>query len=278
MVLRISLEAEHKMIMAGGYPAIYEIGKNFRNEGSDSTHIQEFTMLEWYKAYEDLEYNIELTERIIKTIAQDVVGKMQFVVKDSEGKDVEIDLGKKWERVSFNDLIKKNTGWNPEGSTRGDIEEYALKFGFDKKELSNISDGNLLDFIYKKSSRKKIINPTFVMNYPGSLKPLAIQNEDGTAEVVQLVIAGAEVTNQYAELVDPVKQTELLNAQAKMKEGGDAEAMDYNEDFLVAMEHGMPPMTGFGMGIDRLVAILTEQSNLRDTVFFPIVKPEPRSL
>ncbi|MCK5022229.1 MAG: lysine--tRNA ligase [Candidatus Pacebacteria bacterium] len=272
MVLRISLEAELKMIMGGGYPAVYEIGKNFRNEGSDSTHMQEFTMLEWYKAYKNLGYNLELTERMIKIIAKDIIGKMQFKIKDSNDNEVEVDLDTKWKKIRFNDLVKENTGWNPKGSSRKEIEENALKLGFDKKEIANISDGNLLDFIFKKSSRNKIINPTFVTHYPGSLKPLAIQNEDGTAEVAQLIIAGAEITNQYAELVDPVIQKELLEKQAELKKSGDRETMDLNNEFIEAMEYGMPPMTGFGMGIDRLVAILTEKSNLRDTVFFPIMR------
>jgi lysyl-tRNA synthetase class 2 len=133
--------------------------------------------------------------------------------------------------------------------------------------------GNLLDYIYKRSSRAKIINPTFVTNFPGDLKPLAQQNTDGTAQVAQLIIAGAEITNQYAELVDPTVQRALLESQSKAKEGGDKEAMELDERFLTAMEHGMPPMTGFGMGIDRLVAILTNQKNCRDVIFFPIMRP-----
>ncbi len=273
MVLRISLEAELKMIMAGGYPAVYEIGKNFRNEGSDSTHMQEFTMLEWYKAYKNLNYNLELTERMVKTLAKDVVGKMQFKIVGANDKEVEIDLDKEWKRIKFNDLILENTGWNSEGANREEIEENALKLGFDKNEMTKISDGNLLDFIFKKSSRPKIVNPTFVTHYPGALKPLAMQNEDGTAEVAQLIIAGAEITNQYTELVDPVAQKVLLEKQTELKEAGDSETMDYNNEFIDAMEYGMPPMTGFGMGIDRLVAILTEKPNLRDTVFFPIMRP-----
>jgi lysyl-tRNA synthetase class 2 len=140
--------------------------------------------------------------------------------------------------------------------------------------MKKTGDANLMDFIFKKSSRHKIIHPTFVTNYPGGLKPLAQQHEDGTADVAQLVIAGAEITNQYAELVDPLKERELLEAQAAAKEAGDEEAMEVNEDFLTAMEHGMPPMTGFGMGIDRLVAILTEQKNLRDVIFYPIMRPK----
>lgn len=273
MVLRISLEAELKTIMVAGYPAVYEIGKNFRNEGSDPTHIQEFTMLEWYKAYASLEYNLNLTEKMIKTLASEVIGKTNFKIVDTNEKEVEIDLDQEWRRVNFNDLIKENTGWNPEGASREEIEEQAFKLGFEKGDLEKTSDGNLLDFIFKKSSRHKIINPTFVLNYPASLKPLAIQNEDGTAEVAQLIIAGAEITNQYAELIDPVIQKKLLDKQAEQKQKGDKEAMEMNSEFIEAMEYGMPPMTGFGMGIDRLVAILTEQANLRDTIFFPIMRP-----
>ncbi|MCK5589194.1 MAG: lysine--tRNA ligase [Candidatus Pacebacteria bacterium] len=274
MVLRISLEAEHKMVMAGGYPAVYEIGKNFRNEGSDSTHIQEFTMIEWYKAFEGLEYNLKITEKIIKHLAKNIMKKSVFEIQDLEDKKVKINLSGKWKRVKFNDLIKKYAKINPQKATREELEKKAMEFGGNLKDISRMSLGNLLDFIYKKSARKKIINPTFVMNYPQELKPLAIQNEDGTAEVAQLVIAGAEITNQYAELVNPIKQRELLKKQVKARKAGDKEAMSMNNEFLEAMEHGMPPMTGFGMGIDRLVAILTEQGNLRDTILFPIVKPE----
>jgi lysyl-tRNA synthetase, class II len=144
----------------------------------------------------------------------------------------------------------------------------------EKSEAGKAGRGNLLDFIYKKSSRPKIINPTFVIDFPGELKPLAQQDkEQGTAKVAQLIVGGAEITNQYAELINPLAQRELLIAQTKAREQGDEEAMEIDEEFLSAMEHGMPPMTGFGMGIDRLVAILTEQRNLRDVIFFPIMHP-----
>jgi len=148
------------------------------------------------------------------------------------------------------------------------LEQKAIEFGEDKKEVKKLLLGNLLDVIYKRSARKNIKNPTYVLHYPSSVKPLAIQNEDGTAEVAQLVIAGAEITNQYAELVNPIVQRKLLEEQSEAKKIGDEETMDMNEEFLEAMEHGMPPMTGIGYGIDRLVAIFTEQSNLRDTVFY----------
>lgn len=272
MVLRIALELPHKMLMASGFGGVYEIGKNFRNEGSDPTHIQEFTMLEWYSAYHGLEDNIKWTEQLIKRCAK-LTGKNVFTVTDGDGKTIKIDLGGKWPRVEFKDLVCKNAKLDITKADRAEIIAKAIEWGMDNKEAEKTGDANLLDFIYKKSSRNKIVNPTFVMNYPGNLKPLAQQNPDGTASVCQLIIAGAEITNQYTELVDPVRQRDLLETQAKAKARGDAEAMEVDEDFLTAMEHGMPPMTGFGMGIDRLMAILTEQDNLRETIFFPILKP-----
>ncbi len=277
IVLRISLEAEHKMIMAGGYPAVYEIGKNFRNEGSDPTHMQEFTMIEWYRAYRGLEYNIELTEKMLKNIAKKIIGKTKFEIEDFSGKIVEIDFGKKWEKIEFNDLVKKYANIDLQTATREEIEAKAIELGEKSKEAKKMSKWNLMDSIWKKSARKKIVNPTWVTRYPGNLKPLAIQNENGTAEVAQLVMAGFELSNHYAELVDPIAQKKLLEEQVKAKFEGDAEAMEMNNSFIEAMEYGMPPMTGTGIGIDRLVGIFTEQNNLRDTVFFPLMKPKGES-
>jgi len=273
MVLRISLEIEHKILMTGGFNRIYEIGKNFRNEGSDPTHIQEFTMIEWYAAYMSIKENMDLTENLLRGLAKDVMKKSVFTVYDKDGNETQVDFEKTWDRVNFADLLKHNAGLDMFSASPQEIKEKAKEFGMDSKEISKTGKANLLDFIYKKSSRNKIIHPTFVMNYPTDLKPLAAQNGDGTANMCQLIIAGAEITNQYQELVDPVAQRELLENQSKAKEAGDEEAMSVNEEFLTAMEHGMPPMTGFGMGIDRLVAILTEQKNLRDTIFFPIMRP-----
>ena len=272
MVLRISLEIEHKMLMTAGFNKIYEIGKNFRNEGSDPTHIQEFTMMEWYASYMNLQENMDLTEELLRSIAKDVMGKDIFTVYDKDGEAVEVDFSKKWDRVNFADLLKENAGLDMFSADLDEVKDKALEYGMGKDEVIKTGKANLLDFIYKKSSRNILIHPTFVMNYPTDLKPLAEQNGNGTANMCQLIIAGAEVTNQYQELVDPIAQRNLLENQAKAKEDGDEEAMSVNEEFLTAMEHGMPPMTGFGMGIDRLVAIMTEQKNLRDTIFFPIMR------
>lgn len=274
MVLRISLELEHKMVMAGGYPRIYEIGKTFRNEGSDPTHIQEFTMIEWYAAFETLEQNIQWTENLLKHLARDIFGKTLYSVYDENDNRIEIDFDGTWERVRFGDLLLKNAGLDMATATRHDIESVAEKWGMGTDEISTTGTANILDFIYKKSSRHTIIHPTFVTDYPGELKPLAQQNADGTARVAQLIIAGAEITNQYAELVNPIRQRELLTSQSQARANGDDEAMDIDEGFLTAMEHGMPPMTGFGMGIDRLLAIFSEQKNLRDVILFPMVRPK----
>lgn len=274
MVLRISLELEHKMMMVAGYNRIFEIGKNFRNEGSDPTHIQEFTMMEWYAAYETLETNMQWTEDLIRGIARDVMGKMTFWVTDKQDQKHEIDLDGVWPRVTFAELLQQYADLDMFSASLEEIQEKARALGMSSEEIATTGKGNLLDFIYKKTARGTLIQPTFVMNYPSDLKPLAQQNGDGTASVAQLIIAGAEITNQYAELVNPMIQRELLQDQATAKAGGDAEAMDIDERFLTAMEHGMPPMTGFGMGIDRLVALLTEQDNLRDVIFFPIMRPK----
>jgi lysyl-tRNA synthetase class 2 len=273
MVLRIALELDHKIIMVGGYNRVYEIGKMFRNEGSDPTHMQEFTMIEWYASYETLDTNIAWTETLIRSLAKNIIGKTTFTVYDKEGNSIEVDFEGNWPRISFGQLLLDNANINITTISLDEARTEAMKWGMSEEEARTMGRGNLLDHIYKKSSRPKIINPTFVTNFPGDLKPLAQQNVDGTASVTQLVIAGAEITNQYAELVNPITQRELLLAQMKARESGDKEAMEIDERFLTAMEHGMPPMTGFGMGIDRLVALFTEQKNIRDVVFFPIMRP-----
>jgi lysyl-tRNA synthetase, class II len=274
MVMRIAVELSHKIVTASGMQRVYEFAKTFRNEGSDPTHLQEFTMLEWYAAYESLETNMRWTEEMLRGVARDVVGKTIFTVYDKSGNGVEVDFEKEWPRVRFPDLLKQNANFDMFAATDDEIRAEAIKWGMEESEAAKTGKGNLLDHIFKKSTRCNIIHPTFVLDYPSDLKPLAQQNGDGTAKVYQLIMGGAELNNAYAELVDPLIQRELLEAQAAAKAGGDEEAMQVDERFLTAMEQGMPPMTGFGMGIDRLVAILTDQKNIRDVVLFPITKSD----
>ena len=275
MHLRIALELEHKMMMIAGYSGVYEIGKCFRNEGSDPTHHQEFTMLEWYQAYASLGTNMRWMETLIKKLAR-LTGKDTFVVYNNEGKGVEISFSGTWPVVSFGDLVKQYAKIDIQRATRKEIEAKAKAYGMSTKEIATKGDANLLDFVYKKSARDKIINPTFVTGYPSDLIPLAQKNPDGTAEMYQLVVGGAEIVKSFAELVDPMVQRELLERQAQFKAGGDKEAMDVDERFLRAMEYGMPPMTGCGMGIDRLMAILCSQKSLKDVIFFPLMRDESK--
>ena len=273
-VLRIALELPLKMVLGGGMERVFELGKCFRNEGSDPSHLQEFTMLEWYAAYENLATNLEWTKELLQTVTKKVFGTTQFELKNREGETLQIDFSAPWAEVSFAEVIKKSTGIDMSSASLEELKTYAQQeLKVPSKDLSKMSRGNILDQIFKKTARRHLQQPTVVQYYPSDLKPLARPRADGTAECYQLVIAGWEVVNSYGELIDPVIQRQLLEVQAQAKAAGDAEAMEVDENFLRAMETGFPPMTGFGMGIDRLFALLTQQSNLRDVVLFPLLRP-----
>jgi len=271
-VLRIALELQHKIVCSGGLERVFEIGKCFRNEGSDPSHLQEFTMIEWYAAYADIEQNKEWTESMLKQICNNVLGTTEITVLDKEDQPHVIDFGKPFASVRFPELLKTHADLDMLTATDEEVIVKAHEVGVDTVE--GVGRANLLDDIYKKTARPKIMQPTFVLDYPEDLKPLAAPNGDGTASCFQLLIAGWEIVNAYGELIDPAVQRELLERQASAKAAGDDEAMDIDERFLKAMEHGFPPMTGFGMGIDRLVALLTAQPNLRDVVLFPTMRSE----
>lgn len=271
--LRIALELDLKRAIGGGMERVFEIGKNFRNEGIDPSHLQEFTMLEWYAVYEDIEENKKWTEELFHRLTEKVFKKTVIMVVDTEGNETEIDFGKKFDEKRFPDLIKEYTGLDMVSASMEEIQSVAKGLGI---ETEGIGRGNLLDDIYKKTARPNLIQPTFVYDYPEELKPLATPNGDGTASCFQLVINSWEIVNSYGELIDPQVQRRLLEEQAQAKSDGDEEAMEVDEVFLKAMEHGFPPMTGSGFGIDRLTAIFTGQPNLRDVVLFPTVKPEQK--
>ncbi len=271
-VLRIALELDLKRACSGGFERIFEIGKNFRNEGSDPSHLQEFTMLEWYAAYKDIETNKKWTQEMIQKVMTKVLGTTKVKILDKDEKEIEVDFGGEFKEVRFPDLLEKYANLDMFTASDKEIRAKAKEVGVDK--IDGVGRANLLDDIYKHTARPNMIQPTFVMDYPEDLKPLAAPNGDGTASCFQLLVGGWEIVNAYGELIDPQVQRSLLEKQAEARAGGDDEAMEIDEVFLKAMEHGFPPMTGNGMGIDRFVTLITTQSNLRDVVLFPTMLPE----
>ncbi len=269
-------ELWHKMAVVGGYEKVFEIGRVFRNEGIDPSHLQEFTMVEHYGCYWDYEDNMKFTERMFDWIMDKLLGTKKVQMKDRDGNEVEIDFTTPWPRLKFTDLIEKDCGIQVlDYDNAEDLLEEIKKKGIQIQDAEKMGYGNLVDHLYKKVSRPKLIQPCFVVQHPLSTKPLARVNDDDPrlCDTYQLLVNTWEIVNAYSELVDPIDQRDRLTSQAMAKAGGDEEAMMMNEDYLLAMEHGMPCMSGFGMGIDRLVALLTKQENLKDTVLFPLMKP-----
>ena len=272
--LRIAPELDLKMAVVGGIERVFEFATNFRNEGMDPSHLQEFQELEWYCAYEDFETGIKWTEEMLRTVLPEATGKSVFTMFDKAGAAHEVDFSKPFERITFKDLLAK-VGVDI-FADKETLVKKAIEVGVDPAEAKTRSRGNLVDDIYKKTIRPTLIQPLFITHHPADLKPLARKNDADPrlADSYQLLMAGWEVVNAYSELVDPLEQRKALEEQAHDKAAGDAEAMEVNEEYLTAMEHGMPPITGWGMGIDRLVTLVTGQRNLRDVVLFPLLKSE----
>jgi len=277
MYLRIAPETYLKRCIVGGYDRVYEFAKCFRNEGIDPSHLQEFTMLEYYASYWDFQDNMDFTEAMIKQVLQKLSGTTKVQTLDRDGNAQEIDFGGKWPRLNFAELIKKDSGidilehYSDAKSLLEAIKAKNIKI----EKAETMGYGNLCDALYKKVSRPHLIQPCFVIRHPVDTKPLARRSDEDPrlADTFQLLVNTWEVINAYSELVDPIDQRQRLERQSDAKDAGDEEAMPMDEDYLYAMEHGMPPMSGWGMGIDRFTALLTQQDNLKDTVLFPIMKP-----
>ncbi|MDH3324926.1 MAG: OB-fold nucleic acid binding domain-containing protein, partial [Candidatus Peregrinibacteria bacterium] len=218
-VLRIALELDQKRIVGGGLERVFEIGRCFRNEGIDPSHLQEFTSIEWYCAYDTLQNHEEWIEELFHRIAERVFGKKVFQILDKDEKFVDVDLAQKFGRVTFAELLKKHAKIDMFNISDEDLRKEAKKLGIE--DVDNRGRGNLLDDIYKQTARPLLIQPTFVVDWPSDLKPLARPNGDGTSDVSQLLIAGWEITNGYGELIDPVVQRQLLEDQQKAKNAGD---------------------------------------------------------
>lgn len=275
LYLRIAPETYLKRAVVGGFTKVFEIARCFRNEGMDATHLQDFTMIEGYAAFYNYKDNMKFLREMLQSIILKLFGTLVINVGDKE-----VDLSGEWEDVSFRDLILRYSDI--------DIKLYDTKEKLLKKireehieidsevPLENLGYGNLVDQLYKKVARVHIVKPIFLTEHPISLSPLARANdEDPTiTDRFQLVINGAEIINAYSELVDPEEQARRLEEQAKLKEQGDEEAMPMDYDYISAMEYGMPPISGWGMGIDRIVQLLTNSKNIKDVVMFPLMKPD----
>ena len=273
LFLSISPELYLKRLIVGGYNKVFTICKSFRNEGIDSFHNPEFTTMEYYAAYKNYEYHIWFTENLFREL------KKKLGLKDIieyQGKKISLKLP--FKRVEFRDLLLKETGIDIDKAN--DFEK--LKKEILDKKLTKVDIkglhhyGSLIDELYKRVVRPKIIQPTFLMHYPVEMIALAKRNEKDPSKInsVQLLIEGAEIVKSYDELNDPIDQEKRLKEQTNLLGKGDEEAMPMDEDFINALKVGMPPTAGYGLGIDRLVMILTNQPSIRDVILFPFMKPE----
>lgn len=271
--LRIAPEVYLKQVVAGGFPRVFEVAKCFRNEGMDASHLQEFTQVEWYASYWNFEDNIKFFSDFIRSIVKYMLGGQTISVNGEE-----FDISKDFVRVNYAEEINKVLGFDvlPLQENLEELKKQVVATGlFDEDEIIYLkSAGAVVDYVYKRKIRPEIVNPTILYNYPACLVPLARRSDadNRVIEMFQFLINGEELCKAYSELVDPVVQRATLEEQAKAKADGDEEAMDVDEDFLLAMEHGMPPMSGLGMGIDRLLVMLYSQPSIRDVVLFPIMK------
>lgn len=268
LFLRIADELYLKRLIVGGFDGVYEISKDFRNEGMDKAHNPEFTMLELYVAFKDYEWMMNLVEELFESVCHSVFGTFEFTF---EGK--QIAFNRPWKRIKYVEAIKDKTGVDVISASENDLKSLAKNIGIEVSGLH--SKAKLIDEIFSQEIEPELIQPTFVVDYPLSLSPLAKKHrsKEGLVERFEGYVAGREICNAFSELNDPVDQRKRFEDQVKMREAGDEEAHQVDEDFIRSMEYGMPPMAGLGIGIDRLVMLLTNQSSIRDVIFFPQMKP-----
>jgi lysyl-tRNA synthetase class 2 len=271
LYLRIATELHLKRLIVGGFEKVFELGRIFRNEGISTRHNPEFTSIEVYQAYADYSDMMDLTEALITTVTQEVLGSLKITYQDQE-----IDLTPPWRRVTMHDVVKEKSGLDfTQFATVEEAKAAAKQAGLhdiDKCE----SIGRVLNEAFEQTVEETLIQPTFILDYPVEISPLAKphRSKHGLVERFELFIVGRETANSFSELTDPLDQRDRLDAQAKRKAAGDLEAQGVDEDFLTALEYGMPPTGGLGIGIDRLVMLLTNSPSIRDVIAFPLLKPE----
>ena len=268
--LRIAPELYLKELVVGGFPRVYELGRNFRNEGIDMTHNPEFTMLEFYAAYETAASQMVFVEKMMKALVKSFLRGTKIKFGEAT-----IDVSKKFTVTSFLDLFKRYASIESPGTmSRDDWELSAERFGVRVEPHDSIE--KIMDNVYKKTCRPKIIQPTFIVDYPAGFSPFAKKQETnpGLIDRFQLVIAGIEMVNAFSELNDPLEQNARYEEQDKKKKGGEGDVSPSDEDYLEAIEYGLPPAGGVGIGIDRLVMILSDTRNIREVILFPTMRPK----
>ena len=271
LYLRIATELYLKRLIVGGFEGVYEIGKNFRNEGMDRTHNPEFTCMEIYVAYKDYNWMMEFTEKMIEKICLDVNGTTEVKVGDNI-----INFKAPYKRVTMLGAIKEHTGYDLTGMNEEQIREVCKKLNMEIDDT--MGKGKLIDEIFGEFCEGTYIQPTFITDYPIEMSPLTKKHRDNPelTERFELMVNGKELANAYSELNDPIDQEERFIDQMKLADKGDDEAMIIDQDFLRALQYGMPPTSGIGIGIDRLVMLMTGKTFIQEVLFFPQMKPEKK--
>ncbi|OUV48704.1 MAG: lysine--tRNA ligase [Flavobacteriaceae bacterium TMED116] len=273
LYLRIANELYLKRLIVGGFDGVYEFSKDFRNEGMDKTHNPEFTVMELYVAYKDYFWMMKTTESLLKTVAIESTGSCSVKVNEKI-----IDFTPPYPRIPILESIKTHTGIDVLNISESELKNSAIKIGIEIEE--SMGTGKIIDAIFGEKCEQHYVQPTFIIDYPKEMSPLTKEHRENPklTERFELLVNGKELANAYSELNDPIDQRIRFEKQLKLSEKGDDEAMFIDQDFLRALEYGMPPTSGIGIGIDRLVMLLTNNSSIQEVLFFPQMKPEKKSL
>ena len=271
LYLRIADELYLKRLIVGGFERVYEIGHDFRNEGMDRTHNPEFTMLEWYQAYADYIWMLEMVQELVSGMVQECLGGLQH-----ERRGVRLDFAPPYRRISFVAGIRDICGLDVLTADEAELRGFVARQGVGPDAVRELSGGRLLDEVFKHSLEPALVQPTFVLDYPKALSPLAKPHRDDPrlTERFELFVNGTELANAFSELNDPDDQRARFEDQGRQRDAGDEEAHQLDADYVRALEYGMPPTGGVGIGIDRLVMLLTDQASIRDVILFPAMRPE----
>jgi lysyl-tRNA synthetase class 2 len=274
LFLRIATELHLKRLVVGGFERVFELGRIFRNEGVSTRHNPEFTSVEVYQAYADYFDMLDLTEQLIAAVTLEVCGSTALTYQE-----VAIDLTPPWRRATMHELVQEATGLDFNAFPDRETAAAAMAAAGLEVPATATSVGRLLNEAFEQRVEAQLIQPTFVLDYPVEISPLARphRSKPGLVERFELFIAGRETANAFSELIDPIDQRQRLEAQQQRRLAGDLEAQGVDEDFLMALEVGMPPTGGLGIGIDRLVMLLTDSASIRDVIAFPLLRPEGRS-